>query len=128
MSTRRSAHALIATADCWKASAWEERAQILRDVHSNDMEYYAARNPFTVAEQYAATIRGTSRALRRFRQVVGSLDFTLPANEAFRAHVARLAVASEYTLVPGVDHDTMALLEGLGETNWAFYRALFGTP
>jgi S-formylglutathione hydrolase FrmB len=103
-----------------------ERAQILRDVYSDDMTYYVAQNPFTVAEQYAATIRGTPRALTRFRQVVGSLDFTLPANEEFRAHVGRLGIAQEYTLVPNVAHDTMALLEGLGERNWAFYRAVFG--
>jgi hypothetical protein len=57
--------------------------------------------------------------------VVGSLDFTLPANEEFRAHVTRLAIAQEYTLVPNVGHDTMALLEALGERNFAFYRAVF---
>lgn len=103
-----------------------ERAQILRDVYSDDMTYYVAQNPFTVAEQYAATIRGTSRALTRFRQVVGQLDFTLPANDEFRAHVTRLAIVQEYTLVPNVGHDTMALLEALGDRNFAFYRAVFG--
>jgi S-formylglutathione hydrolase FrmB len=103
-----------------------ERAQILRDVYSDDMTYYVAQNPFTVAEQYAASIRGTPRALTRFRQVVGSLDFTLPANEEFRAHVTRLAIVQEYTLVPNVGHDTMALLEALGERNFALYRAVFG--
>ncbi len=103
-----------------------ERAQILRDVYSDDMTYYVAQNPFTIAEQYAAAIRGTPRALARFRQVVGSLDFTLPANEDFRVHIGRLAIAQEYTLVPNVAHDTMGLLDGLGERNWAFYRAVFG--
>jgi pimeloyl-ACP methyl ester carboxylesterase len=103
-----------------------ERAQILRDVYSDDMTYYVAQNPFTVAEQYAAAIRGTPRALMHFRQVVGSLDFTLPANEEFRAHVTRLAIVQEYTLVPNVGHDTMALLEALGDRNFAFYRAVFG--
>lgn len=103
-----------------------ERAQILRDVYSDDMTYYVAQNPFTVAEQYAAAIRGTPRALTHFRQVVGSLDFTLPANEEFRVHVTRLAIVQEYTLVPNVGHDTMALLEALGERNFAFYRAVFG--
>jgi S-formylglutathione hydrolase FrmB len=103
-----------------------ERAQILRDVYSDDMTYYVAQNPFTVAAQYAAAIRGTPRALMHFRQVVGSLDFTLPANEEFRAHVTRLAIVQEYTLVPNVGHDTMALLEALGDRNFAFYRAVFG--
>jgi len=103
-----------------------ERAQILRDVYSDDMTYYVAQNPFTVAEQYAAAIRGTPRALMHFRQVVGSLDFTLPANEEFRAHVTRLAIVQEYSLVTNVGHDTMALLEALGDRNFAFYRAVFG--
>ena len=103
-----------------------ERAQILRDVYSDDMSYYVAQNPFTVAEQYAATIRGTPRALTHFRQVVGSRDFTLPANEDFRAHLARLAIAHEYILVPNVDHNVMGLFEVLGERNWAFYRVVFG--
>lgn len=103
-----------------------ERAQILRDVYSDDMAYYLAQNPFTVAEQYAATVRGTPRALTRFRQIIGTLDFTLPANEDFRAHVVRLAVASEYVLIPGVGHDTMAVLFGLGPQNWSFYQAVFG--
>jgi DNA mismatch repair ATPase MutS len=103
-----------------------QRAQILRDVYSDDMNYYKAQNPFTVAEQYTATFRGTPQALTRFRQIVGSLDFTAPANEDFRAHLARLATAQEYILVPNVGHDVMRLFEVIGERNWAFYRAVFG--
>jgi S-formylglutathione hydrolase FrmB len=103
-----------------------ERAQILRDVYGDDLTYYIALNPFTVAGQYAAAIGGTPRALLRFRQAIGSLDFTLPANEDFRAHLGRLAIAHEYTVVPNVTHDTMALLEGLSDRNWAFYQAVFG--
>ena len=103
-----------------------ERANILRDVYSDDMAYYVAQNPFTVAEQYAAAIRGTPRALSRFRQVVGALDFTLPANDDFRAHLTRLAIGHEYTLVPNVGHDTMALFDALGDRNLAYYRAVFG--
>lgn len=104
-----------------------ERAQILRDVYSDDMTYYVAQNPFTVAEQYAAAIRGTPRALTRFRQIVGALDFTLPANEDFRAHITRLGIVHEYTLVPNVGHDTMALFAALGDRNFAFYRAVFAS-
>lgn len=103
-----------------------ERAQILREVYSDDMAYYVAQNPFTVAEQYAATVRGTPRALTRFRQVIGALDFTRPANEDFRAHLDRLSVGGTFVLLPGVGHDTMAMLTALGEQNWAFYRAVFG--
>jgi enterochelin esterase-like enzyme len=103
-----------------------ERARILRDVYSDDMNYYVAQNPFTAADQYATTFRGTSQALTRFRQIVGSRDFTLPANEDFRAHLARLAIAQDYILVPDVDHDVMRSFEVIGERNWAFYRAVFG--
>ena len=103
-----------------------ERAQIPRDVYSDDMSHYVAQNPFTVAEQYAATIRGTPRALIRFRQIIGSQDFTLPANEELRAHLARLAIVHEDMLVPNVDHNVMGLFEVLGERSRAFYRAVFG--
>lgn len=50
----------------------------------------------------------------RFRQVIGSLDFTLPANEEFGAHVSRLAIVQEYFLGPNVEHNVMGLFEVLG--------------
>lgn len=104
------------------------RAQILRDAYGDDMAYFRAVNPFTIAEQYATTIRGTPRALTRFRQLIGDRDFTLPANVAFRQHLDSLRMGHEYTLVPGIGHDPMALLIALGDVNFGFYRAVFGTP
>jgi hypothetical protein len=37
----------------------------------------------------------------------------------------QLRIEHEFLKVPGVAHDTMALLEGVGEENWEFYRAAF---
>ncbi len=31
-----------------------------------------------------------------------------------------------FPMVPDMGHDTLALLKGLGEANWEFYRAAFG--
>lgn len=103
-----------------------ERAQILRDVYGDDMRYFRAVNPFTIAEQHAATMRGTPSALMWFRQIIGDRDFVLPANEMFRLHLDRLGIAHTFTLVPGIGHDTMALLAALGDENFAFYRSVFG--
>jgi len=101
-----------------------ERAQILRDVYGNDMGYFRAVNPFTIAEQYAATIRGTPGALMWFRQIIGDRDSVLPANEAFRLHLDRLGIAHVFTLAPGIGHEPLPLLTALGEGNYAFYRSV----
>jgi hypothetical protein len=37
-----------------------------------------------------------------------------------------MKVDHEMTVVPGVAHETMPLLNGLGDANWQFYRAAFG--
>ena len=33
-------------------------------------------------------------------------------------------IEHEFKLVPEIGHDTMALLKGLGEVNWDFYKRL----
>ena len=32
----------------------------------------------------------------------------------------------EWIVLPGVGHDPMAVIEGLGDRHWAFYRSAFG--
>ncbi|WP_434479637.1 alpha/beta hydrolase [Gemmatimonas sp.] len=55
-----------------------ERAQILRDVYSDDMTYYVAQNPFTVAEQVC---RYDTRDIAR-------ADAFSPSGRTTRLHVA----------------------------------------
>lgn len=95
-----------------------ERARILRDVHGDDLAYYRAQSPLTVAEAFAA--RAGPRP--RLRIVVGDADNTAPGSAVFSALLGTLGVAHEHIVLPGVGHDTMALFTALGERGWDFYR------
>lgn len=101
-----------------------ERAAILRDVYGDDLAHYRAQSPITAAEAFAA--RGGPRPSLRLRVVVGDRDFTQPANAAFHQRLTSLGVPHDFTVLPGVGHETMAVLQGLGAANWAFYRAALG--
>jgi dienelactone hydrolase len=100
-----------------------ERERILKETWGGDMAYYRAQSPLTVAEQNAALVRGKVA----IRQVVGDLDNTLKLNRAFSDHLGKLEIPHTFANLPGVTHDTMALFNALGDANWGFYRAAFGT-
>jgi acetyl esterase/lipase len=76
-------------------------------------------SPLTVARLQADAVRGKVR----MRIAVGSRDNTGPLNRAFSEELTKLKIAHGFTIVPGVGHETLALLKGLGEANWEFYRA-----
>jgi enterochelin esterase-like enzyme len=98
-----------------------ERERILEGTFGGDLDYYRSQNPITVAEKQADAARGKVRV----RVAVGSLDNTGPLNRAYSGHLGKLNIAHTFTIVPDVGHDTLALLKGLGEANWEFYRAAF---
>ena len=100
-----------------------ERERILKGTFGGDLEYYRSQNPITVAEQQADAVRGKVRV----RMAVGSRDNTGPLNRSYSEHLKKLNIAHTFTIVPAVGHDTLALLKGLGEANWEFYRAVFTT-
>ncbi len=99
-----------------------ERERILKGTFGGDLDYYRLQNPITVAQQQADAVRGNVRV----RMAVGSRDNTGPLNRAYSEHLKKLNIPHTFTIVPGVGHDTPALLKGLGEANWEFYRAVFG--
>lgn len=99
-----------------------ERQRILMDTFGGDLEYYRSQHPITLAQQHADVVRGKVR----MRVAVGSRDETGPLNRAYSEHLKKLGIAHTFTLVPDIGHDTLALLTGLGEANWEFYRAAFG--
>jgi enterochelin esterase-like enzyme len=100
-----------------------ERERILKSTFGGDLDYYRSQNPITVAEQQADAVRGKVRV----RMAVGARDNTGPLNRAYAEHLKKLNIAHTFTVVPGVGHDTLALLKGLGEANWEFYRLSFAT-
>lgn len=100
----------------------EERDRILKETFGGDLAYYQVQSPITLVEQNADAVR--AKVLVRI--AVGERDNTEPLNRAFSEHLKRLAIPHVFTVLPGVSHDPMALLNGLGEANWAFYRQAFG--
>jgi enterochelin esterase-like enzyme len=95
-----------------------ERERIFQGTFGGDLDYYRAVSPLTVARQQADAVRGRVQ----FRIAVGARDNTGPLNRAFSEDLTKLKIAHTFAIVPAVDHDTMALLKGLGEANWEFYQ------
>ena len=95
-----------------------ERAHILRTTFGGDLDYFRAQSPFTIVAENAAAVRGRVRV----RQAVGERDFTAALNREFSVHLEKHRIAHAFTVVPGVGHEPLALLQGLGEENWRFYR------
>jgi enterochelin esterase-like enzyme len=100
-----------------------ERERILKGTFGGDLEYYRSQHPITVAQQQADVVRGKVPV----RVAVGSRDNTGPLNRAYSEHLKELNITHSFTIVPGVGHETLALLKGLGEANWEFYREAFTT-
>jgi enterochelin esterase-like enzyme len=98
------------------------RDQVLQAVFGGDMEYYRAQSPWQIAEQNAARLR----AGLLVRQVIGDRDETLRFNRDFHDHLTKLEIPHSFTVLPGIPHSPMAVLNALGEANWDLYRAVFG--
>jgi enterochelin esterase-like enzyme len=97
-----------------------ERARIFQAVWGNDLAYYRADGPAAIATVQQALLRGEMRL--RIRIAVGDDDFVLADNRDLTAHLNALQITHDFIVVPGVGHQTLPLLAGLGEDGWAFYR------
>lgn len=84
--------------------------------------FQGAQGPWRLAEQNAAAVRGKTRV----RQVIGDRDETLGFNRDSHDHQTKLEIPHTFTVLPGIPHNPMAVLNALGEANWDFYRAVFG--
>jgi len=98
-----------------------ERERILQGTFGGDIDYYRSQSPITIAERQAPAVRDQVRV----RVAVGSRDNTAPLNRAYSEHLKRLNIPHTFTLVPDVGHNTLALLRGLDDANWQFYRGVF---
>lgn len=101
----------------------EERERLLQGTFGGDLDYFRAQSPLTLATQKADAVRGKLR----IRIAAGLRDNTGPLNRAFSDRLTELKIEHTFTKVPGVGHDTLALLRGLGEANWQFYRDVFSS-
>jgi acetyl esterase/lipase len=96
--------------------------EVLERVYGGDPGYFTSVSPRVLAEQHAdAIMRGSL-----VRQVCGDQDETFANNRDFHEHLERLGIPHTWTVLPGVDHDPLATLTALGDSNWVFYRQAFG--
>jgi len=95
------------------------RQRILDTVYGGDIAIFREQSPSQIAKAQAFSIR--SELL--LRVIVGSEDFTAPANRAFHQHLTQLDIPHEYQELVGIGHDAPRILSSLGDVNWRFYRA-----
>ncbi|MFM2220597.1 MAG: hypothetical protein RLZZ553_345 [Verrucomicrobiota bacterium] len=95
-----------------------ERARIMEEVFGDDIDYYKAQHPITIAEKQAELLRNKIM----IRIAVGSRDRSGMEIRAYSERLTKLKIEHAFTIVPEVGHDTLALLNGLGEANWRFYQ------
>ena len=95
--------------------------EVLDRVYGGDPEYFTNASPRVIAEQHADAIKKGSLV----RQVCGDKDETFANNRDFHEHLERLGIPHTWIVLPGVDHNPLATLEALGDSNWGFYRQAF---
>ena len=100
-----------------------ERERIWNGTFGGDLDYYRAKHPITLAEQQADAVHGKGIV----RIAVGSRDSSGPLNRAYSEHLTKLKIDHSFSVVPEASHDTLALLQGLGEANWEFYQKAFAS-
>jgi hypothetical protein len=103
----------------------ELRLMIYERVYASDPDLFLARSPWLLAEQHRAELLASGIPIR---QLIGQLDFTLPANLEFHQRLIDLAIPHVFFNPPGVAHDALGLFNAIGEANWPFYHAVFGPP
>jgi enterochelin esterase-like enzyme len=99
-----------------------ERERILKDTFGDDLSYFQKESPIGIAEKNAAAVTGRTR----IRVAVGARDFTADLNRAYSEHLKKMKVDHELIVVTEVAHQALSLLKGIGDSNWEFYRAVFG--
>lgn len=85
-------------------------------------DYFRANNPWLLAEQNAALIRGRVAV----RIGVGEQDGLLERNRKYHELLGRLKIGHEFFTVPGVAHENAKFYEVLGTSAFDFYRKILG--
>jgi enterochelin esterase-like enzyme len=101
------------------------RLAIYEAVWGSDPAYYLSQNPRTIVADRAEAVIA---AQVRVRQAIGSLDALLPMNAEFDALLSGLGIPHSFTVLPGLDHNAGAVLNGLGQANWDFYNSALAIP
>ncbi len=94
------------------------RRAVLQRVFGGDHDHFRALSPWALAEQNADAI--AEHLL--LRVVIGEQDEMIDVAHEFTAHLQRLDIPHEFTVIPGVGHEPMGVMRGLGADGWEFYR------
>ena len=94
------------------------REQLIRDVCSNDLNYFKAISPWMIAETATEALQANHTIVR---QAVGLRDNTRDLNYQFHERMMKLNITHKYFEFPQVDHDSLAVLEHLINENSTFY-------
>lgn len=62
------------------------------------------------------------------RVVIGDRDPMVPLHATFEARLAALALPHLLVKVPGVGHEALPLMRGMGDAHWAYNRTALGVP
>ncbi len=103
----------------------EQRAKLFERVWGSDPLYYLAQHPWTIAAQRADA---HIALCTKIRIGVGALDAMMSPNQDFHAHLLSLGVPHQLVVVPGVGHDPLLTVQGLGVEGWSFYLEALATP
>ncbi len=96
------------------------RERVMHDLFGDDPAYFTAQSPWDLAGRNVAAL--TSGATR-VRMVIGDRDEMLENVRTFENRLKSLGIPHEYVEVPSAGHDTMRVLDGLGDEFWAFHRS-----
>lgn len=101
------------------------REFLLRDVCGDDLDYFRALSPWTLAETAADAIRDRRTTIR---QAVGTHDDTRDLNRRFHERMTALGIDHGYHELPEVGHEAAAVLAALADTDGDFYRRALAAP
>lgn len=100
----------------------ERRERLLDELFGGEMDTFYEVSPWNQIEVNAARLRDG----RPIQIAVGARDELRDNNVAFSERLDAFGIAHDDVEVPNVRHDAPALLDGMGEARWAFYRRALG--
>ncbi|MFM7167690.1 MAG: alpha/beta hydrolase-fold protein [Planctomycetaceae bacterium] len=99
----------------------QRAAELLQRVYGGDQEYFRSVSPRRIAERNAEQLKSGLV----IRQVCGDRDETFGVNRQFHEHLEGLGIPHTWQVLSGVEHNPLATIEKLGDSNWPFYREVF---
>lgn len=109
---------LMAAALHTEATFTARRGDLMETLFGGDRTYWQACSPWHVITAHADAMRGR----QRIRLWIGAMDTgRVELNAAFSRHLTNLAIAHEFTIIPGVAHEFAPLYDRAAADPFAFF-------